>query len=382
MVNTYLLLGAVLILIRHGTWLIHQWPFHVTNVWLVKQTLDYSPMWLFNIVVTFLLGVSIIRGVRPFIQTRGTLRLIFSFIIFNVVIASASAVIFSSLLLNVVQQNQFTVAEQQTKVQKLIIDERLRSGQVLASSLAQETSVQKAIAAGDYEGLRKTITGLIGSTKPDVLRLYNPYGEIVWSYLNPGEVTSVKSDDQYVAYSLSQRKSMQTLGTVPGVLAPQLESRSFYPVIINTQQTLGLLEVAYLYDNAFVDSIKKRTGSDVTIFVGDIRAATTLTTSDGVSRWIGSRETNPVIVEDVIKKGKSGVAVLDQLGRYYYAGFLPLRNVNDEPIAMLSILNPAATIIEETRQRMIITYLLINNASLVGTFALYFIIRPYLRRGS
>ncbi|MBP1908431.1 methyl-accepting chemotaxis protein [Methanolobus bombayensis] len=92
-------------------------------------------------------------------------------------------------------------------------------------------------------------------------------------------------------------------------------------------------------DNTIVDSVKKQTGSEVSIFQVQngyaTRIATTTTNSDG-SRALGSRISdevyNTVVTNGNIFSGRANV-----LGEYFMAYYKPIKDLNGDTIGILSI---------------------------------------------
>jgi len=88
-----------------------------------------------------------------------------------------------------------------------------------------------------------------------------------------------------------------------------------------------------------IDTIKTRTGMDMTIFYKDVRVITTLHNDDG-QRLIGTK-VNAVVTKDVLEGGKAVFyPEVDIDGKQYFAYYAPIINSDDNVIGMLFVGKP------------------------------------------
>ena len=107
-------------------------------------------------------------------------------------------------------------------------------------------------------------------------------------------------------------------------------------------------------DHAFVDSIKKLTNVECTIFLEDKRVTTTII-KDG-QRAVGTKMDNPAVLETVLRKGGRFQKVNKILGKEYDTIYWPLKSPDDKTIGMLFAGKDRA-LIQETTQHIIWTVL-------------------------
>lgn len=87
-----------------------------------------------------------------------------------------------------------------------------------------------------------------------------------------------------------------------------------------------------LEDNSFLDYISSKIQSEVTVFNGDKRAATTLTVNN--KRLVGTTLDNKSIRDDVLERGKT-VSTLNTIqGMHFSTMYWPIIDFNDEIIGM------------------------------------------------
>lgn len=96
-------------------------------------------------------------------------------------------------------------------------------------------------------------------------------------------------------------------------------------------------------DFSIIDSIKAKTGVDITIFNQDTRAITTIQTGDGV-RAIGTRA-NDTVIEDVLKSGQSHFYSSTMVeGVRYFSYYEPIYAAGGKCIGMIFLGKPSAEV--------------------------------------
>ncbi len=82
----------------------------------------------------------------------------------------------------------------------------------------------------------------------------------------------------------------------------------------------------------YVDRLKKETGLEMTVFLGNVRAMTTLT-RDG-KRLIGTELENTAVTDAVLKRGESVSGELQLLGKPFQVLYWPILNMAGKPMGM------------------------------------------------
>jgi methyl-accepting chemotaxis protein len=109
--------------------------------------------------------------------------------------------------------------------------------------------------------------------------------------------------------------------------------------------------------HSFVDSIKKRTGVECTIFEKDTRLTTTIV-RDG-KRAVGTKMDNPKVIETVLEKSQPFIARNVILGRNYDTAYWPLLDADGKTAGMFFIGSDRA-LIEEVEEEIVTAVLTVT----------------------
>ena len=173
-----------------------------------------------------------------------------------------------------------------------------KSKQMIGSTYA----VVEAVTSTDY--IKDTYVGI--TTVPGLLRSYASTSDFSTIY--------ILDDNQVVAYTTDEKLASKTLFKNDKSIKSAAHGR---PVtfIANAGGNISLLCAVHfdypgvfsgfcvseykLTDNKTVDAFKGLVTCEVTVFIDDTRAATTITDSDGVTRLIGTKLNNDFIYDKV-----------------------------------------------------------------------------------
>ncbi|MGQ9558580.1 MAG: cache domain-containing protein [Desulfurispora sp.] len=131
-------------------------------------------------------------------------------------------------------------------------------------------------------------------------------------------------------------------------------------------------------NDELVDSLSRLTGDSHTVFLGDLRIATTVKKEDG-SRAVGTRATAGV-VDRVLKQGQVYLGEAMVVGRPYQTAYLPIRDDQGNNIGMLY-----AGVSREEVQRQIfrafgrMLVVVVSTGLLIGLFINWLIVRWVVR---
>lgn len=99
-------------------------------------------------------------------------------------------------------------------------------------------------------------------------------------------------------------------------------------------------------DFSIIDTLKEKTGVDITVFYQDVRVITTVRGDDG-ERIIGTK-VSAVVVKDVLEGGRAAFYPSVAIGdKDYFAYYSPLVNENGTCIGMLFVAKPVETVKNE-----------------------------------
>ena len=239
--------------------------------------------------------------------------------------------------------------------------------------LAQNSDIRKALVAREASLLLMGVTPIAEKLELDFVTITDEKGTVlVRSYDN-------KRGDSIAGQALVQ-KALQ--GTSQSMIEPgktaKMTAQAGAPLKNEQGQIIGTVIAGYnVTRDSFVDRIKHMYGTDVTMFLGDERIASTLI-KDG-KRVVGTK-LNAEIADTVLKKGEKFSARADILGMDYFTSYMPLVGSDDKIIGVLFAGESTASVIDE-RNRLVLMVALIALATIAigAAFALLIarhIVRP------
>jgi hypothetical protein len=377
--NFYPILGFVFLFIRSIALVIERLP---ASQIVFIENLKSSPSvaWEISIVSTILAFIFLGLWAWDFIKVRYFLRTYVSFLAISSLISSLGALIYTILIFNIIAQNNLTLMHQGTQAMYLIMDDRSSTALTLAHSIAADDLIVANPKSFDYYNALSKAQSIFKTSEVDILRVYDDSGQIVLSGSDLRERGNLYDDDYVLKWVLQNKQPIKSFGTEPHILAPIIVARGMYP-IVKSDKVLGVIEVGYRMDTAFVDNSRRHTDLDVTIYSDVKRSATTIFKLDGVSRWVGTDENETEVVDNVLKKGFTYDTTLDRLGEQYYSSFAPIKDFQGKIIGMVSVGTPTYLLFENARQQILTAFIIVLLisifAALLGLLAMYEKFRNY-----
>lgn len=378
--NIYPLIGYIFLALMGITLIFYRLPD--LNIVIFRQLkFEYGLTWQLGMVFTFLGFLFLAIWAWNYIKLRVFLRIYVILLTIAIIISSLGSLIFTTLIFGIVEKNNLNLMDQGAQTQALIMAERTDNAAFIASTLSQDPDIIKNIdTLINNQELNQRIDGYFKNSGVDYLRIYNKYGEVLASPNDIRDLGRKFNEDNYLAFAIAEKKLIKSFFTQPGVLTPTLSARGIVP-LISTDAVVGAIEVGYNFDNAYVDFAKTKTTLDVTMYTDIKRSATTILSLDGVSRWVGSNESDENVIKNVIEGGNPYSGTVERLGTLYYSGFLPVRNINNQIIGMVAVGTPTRLLFEDTKQQLVTTFLVLTLISLLaaalGYYAVSFFQRKY-----
>jgi len=375
MQNLLPLLGYIFLLCRAFVLILYRLP-ELDIVTLRLFTLNFSTVWriayIMAIVAFAFLGV----WAWNFIKVRFFLRVYVVFLAIGIIMASLGSLIVLLLNFRIIENNNLQKLDDHAEAIDVVMEEKLGTSNFIARLISENEQLLKIARSDDVEALETKTKEFLEDAELDIVRVYDDFGVIVASPHDPRDIGRSFSDDELVRYVLDNRKEISSYSYEPGVLSPNIVARSLYPTY-NENSLSGVVEVGYKFDTPFVDFLSRETTFDISIFTNDERSATTLTTEDGISRWVGSKETNEEVVKQVLKDAEKYQGITEGLDHLYYSAYSPITNHMGEVIGMISAESSTYQLFEDTREQLVMSFLLVGTVSLIPTLVGYLAIRSY-----
>lgn len=376
--NLFPLLAYVCLILRQGLHIAALVPLYQFVVFH-KFSQNFSSVWTINLLATFLAFFFLILWTWPYIRSRMFIRLYVLLIGFAVILSTLGSLVFIYLSFGLIQDTHIGLMMRGAQSERVILSERANTAVFLAKTVAEDEKVVQAISANNEEVLATMLSDRLALSNADSIRAYDTHGVVIADSADPREVGRLYNDDALVANAVLRHVQIRSFDLQPGVLAPTLVARGLYPVFVG-DQVIGVIEVDYAFDTAFVDFSKREVGLDVTVYVGDTRSATTLLGPDGVSRWVGSKEENPAVLSNVLKHHESYAGAVNQLGTNYYNAYIPVKDANGRTVGMVSVGTPVEELITNARQQLLTAFLLLMGVSLLAVFLMHWLISQVIRK--
>ncbi len=205
--------------------------------------------------------------------------------------------------------------------------------------LAENSNFVSAVRAKDQLVIRMLITDFMTKNDSDFITVSDDKGVVI------ARAHSDKAGDSVLGQH-NVKKALEgkaTVGIEPGSVV-KFSLRAGIPVK-DAGQVIGAVTLGItLSDEKFVDSVKKFTGLEVTVFDADTRVSTTII-KDG-KRAVGTKMDNPKVLDTVLTRGEVFLSSNVILGKRYQTAYWPIKDPTGKINGMFFLGKPMQTIEE------------------------------------
>jgi len=300
------------------------------------------------------------------LRVREEMLLIFVSVIFFM--AVVVSLVFSSILINQIEVTTKNNLLINTKVMDLAVLRLQGEAKAKVNLLANRADLTQALVDNNFAALEKITTQLLENEKLGFLIVLDKNGEVI---LRAHALTK-KEDNLSNERAVSGALTGETIVSIESSPAEKFSIRAASPLVYKNK-IAGVLVGGFQLDNAFVDSIKKITGLDVSIFDGKIRTATTIFNPDRRTRSIGVEEVNEKVLESVLLKKESINLSTSILSRPYLASYLPLTDSDNNVVGMISAVKAQQEILDTLTQINRLTLITVLIIMLVLVMPIYLV---------
>lgn len=337
------------------------------NVFWSKILANFGFVWSIHHLL-LLIGTGILA-----IWIWGYIRFRLQIQIFTIIIASSlfifltTTFFFVFLLLKNLETDALSHLRTDVNVFQYALDRQQMEALSDAKAIAQDSNFQKAFESNDSDMLYKITSDFMLSQGTDFLTVASSSGEVIMRAEDRERIGDDISEDLVVKNALSGNPQ-STIVSNTTATTPDILIKAASPI-----NNKGVVVTGFIIDSAFVDGIKEVTGLDVAVFSNNIRAATTFTAPDGKSRFVGTTETNSVVLDTVLEKNETYVGSLSILNHPYYTVYAPLKTLGDKTIGMLFVGKPQTTLMAAAQKSVDSTFLvsiILMSISIIPAFLL------------
>lgn len=326
------------------------------NVFLFELFKEYGPAWMMQMGL-YLLGALILgRWVFGYLLKQFETQLFMILSVLTVAIFLITAVTFTALLLQNIQDETIKQLGHDAKVLQYALDTKRSASIADAQVLAQNPLIANALSeASQSSVLAEHVRKYLLAKKQSLLLITDANGQVVARGDDSEKIGQSVSSDSLFKRAKDGNVS-STVITTDGVTAPIVSLRASAPIIVD-KTIIGTVIVGTTIDTAFVDGIKTATGLEASVYGDATVAATTLVGSDTETRLLGIKETNTTITTSVLQesKGYSGSTTVGTTP--YFASYLPLLDVDTNPAGMIFVGRPQSSVMSAASHSIELTFI-------------------------
>lgn len=326
-----------------------------TLVFWSKLLAVHSWIWNVHIAIQLIAFLILAKWVWGYIRFRLQIQLFSTILtlVFGIFIVSTS--FFSYLLLQNIETDALSHLATDAKVFQYALDRLQLESLAHARTIATNAEIQSAISNKNSEALYAISSEFLVRQNLSSLVITDADGKVLMRAEDRENIGDSIATEPVIASALTGQQ-LSNLQEETHPLTPQVAITSAVPIYQNNA-IIGTVSVGFIIDTAFVDGVKAVTGLDATVFAGTTRAATTLVGPDGVSRYVGTMESNAAVQSLVLEKNQDYVGATEILNEPYYSAYTPLLNSKTKPIGMLFIGRPQIELLSTMQASINSTFL-------------------------
>lgn len=349
-----------------------------SNPVIEKLAAPFSSVWIVDELLLLAAVAVLAKWVWQYLTKRFISQLFMIFISMVTGTFLITTVCFTYLLVSSVQSSALDNLNTAASVLKYAISTKKAETLADSETVAENPSIVSAVSANDHDQLVNLTSSFLYSKGESSLIITNSNAEVLLRAENPDSYGDSLSSNTLIRRALIG-ESASSVSTENGALSPVLYIQSATPIKNSQQQVVGASVVSFAVDNAFVDGIKHSTGLESSIYASNTVSATTFTTPDGVSRWVGLKETNQTIDHTVLANNKTYKGSLSILNQQYLGVYQPLDNVDNTVVGMLFIGQPSTDILKTAGHSVELTFI-VTAALLILSIAPAFLLAKMITR--
>jgi low affinity Fe/Cu permease len=331
---------------------------NTTNPSVYDFVAPYGGAWrvehLLLLIGTLLLGA----WVWGYLTKRFFSQLFMVFINTSVIIFLLVGVAFTALMIQNVRNDSLRNLQTASKVLDYAIDSRRNASYAGAEQLAVNAVIKDAVTTKNHQKLVESTSAFLATYHHQSLLIIDQSGQVLLRAEDSDRWGDSVSSDQLVRRVLLGEDRNSTLVLEDGVGQPLLRLRSAVAMKSAQGETTGLIIISDQLDTAFVDGIKESTGLQASVYAGNTLAATTVFSSDGKTRPIGTKLENQTIKRTVLQQGVSLNGLFKLQQKQMLASFEPLKDIDGTTIGMLIISEPESHILQTASHSLQLTFYL------------------------
>jgi len=324
------------------------------NLAIFDATAPFGPVWLVEHALLLASSLVLGRWIFGYLLKQFSVQLFMILTTTIIAIFLLTTVAFTGLLVRNIEGQ--TLAELETDVRVLAYTIDSKKSEVLSD--AQVASQNPQIIAATRDSTRKTLADLtetiLLAKKESTLVITSDSGLVLARGEDRDRAGDSLSDDPLVKRALMGQSATSVVSRT-GVVAPSLFIYGASP-IRDGATIVGAVLTGTAIDPAFVDGMKTATGLESAIYGDTVVSATTISSAGG-ARFIGMKLNRPDISGMVMGKNQKYSGTVTLANTPYFGAFLPLTDVDNNPVGMLLVAKPQRTTLSTAGRSIELTFL-------------------------
>jgi hypothetical protein len=341
------------------------------SVFVYQVVAPFGWLWIVEHVMYLVSAIILGKWIFGYLLKQFETQLFMIFTVSTLIIFLVTTVSFTGLLLKNIQDGTLKQLDTDVKVLNFAIEGKKEGLLSDVAVVAQNPTVVAAV----LENARKPLADFAGefllAKNESMLVITSETGQVLARGEDRDRAGESLSDDPIVKRALLG-ESAASVVTRDGVLAPEISIRAATP-IKDQGKIIGVVLAGSLIDNAFVDGLKTATGLETSIYGDNQVSASTIVSTDGKSRLAGIKEEHASIKTKVLTDGESYTGDVTLLQIPYFAAYLPLKNVDANPVGMLFVGQPQYSVLQTAGRSIELTFLVTAFLLVICVFPAYFI---------
>lgn len=342
------------------------------NINIANATAAFGPIWIIEQFFLLFAAVILGRWVWSYLLKRLQSQMFMILTTSVLIIFLIVSVSFTFLLVGNIQKDTLSSLKTSAKVLNYALDSKKSEVGLVAEVFSSNKDIVTAAKNKDHAKLLELVSSSLENKKLSSLIITNAGSQVLFRAEQPDSWGDSLSSDPVVKKTLLGEQTTNFVVSPPGVLAPIINIQASRP-LFNGSEVVGTVIASLAISNSFLDNIKSSSGLDVAIFAGNTRSATTIVAPNGKDRFVGVKEENSQVKDQVLSKGNTFSGSLPVLNRPFLAVYEPLKNINNDIVGMTFTGEPQVLILQDSGKSIELTFLIAAVLLLISVVPSYLI---------
>lgn len=279
--------------------------------------------------------------VWQYLRMRIHESLILIFITMTLFIATVVTLAFSTILISKVEQQTRNNLIIDASVFDFTVHNLLDKSSAESKFISSDMNLADAMSKNDTAKLQTILSNYLESEKLGFLLVADKTGTTILRAHSLSEYGDSIATERAVEEALVGNP----FTTIEFSKSEKFSIRSSAP-IYKDGGIVGIVLAGYPLDNVMVDGIKKITGLDSTLYMGDMAVASTSLSTDGRSRLTNVLLDDKSVKENVLVLGSNATARVSIKSIPFLASYIPITNADGKIVGMFSAAKSQADILD------------------------------------